>query len=101
MAAVGFRHAATATGVGLAAGCLGTWFDMSHGVICIPVMNLPPLALSHQVSVGSTVFGVAARQILSATLYALDPTGDGEGQSTSISDLVDVNAAMVLASSGT
>jgi len=97
-----FRHAATtATGVGLAAGCLGTWFDVSHGVVCIPVMTLPPLALSHQVSIGSTVFGVAARQILSASLYALDPTSDGGGESSSISDFVDVNAAMVLASSGT
>ncbi|OLP88285.1 hypothetical protein AK812_SmicGene30400 [Symbiodinium microadriaticum] len=43
------RPAVTAGCVGVAAGTLGTWFEMSHGVFCIPVLTLPPMALSHQV----------------------------------------------------
>eukprot|EP00439_Symbiodinium_sp_Y106_P014920 s2097_g2.t1 len=42
------RPAVTAGCVGVAAGTLGTWFEMSHGVFCIPVLTLPPMALSHQ-----------------------------------------------------
>lgn len=94
------RVALTATGVGAAAGCLGTWFEMSHGVVCIPVLTLPPLQLSQQVAVGSTVFGVAARQLLSATLYGLEPDVD-LGDLESLSRIVDLNAAAVLAASGT
>lgn len=93
------RIALTATGVGVAAGCLGTWFEMSHGVVCIPVLTLPPLALSQQVAIGSTVFGVAARQVLSATLYSLEPGSDFSNPET-LNELVDVSAAAVLAASG-
>eukprot|EP00435_Cladocopium_sp_Y103_P034204 s1900_g8.t2 len=42
------RKLLTAGAVGVAAGTLGTWFEMSHGVFCIPVLTLPPLQLSHQ-----------------------------------------------------
>lgn len=79
---------------------MGTWLEMSHAVICIPVLSLPPMVLSQHAAVGSAVFGVAARQSLAAILYGLDPD-------TSISDLdglaeiVDLNVAAVLASSGT
>eukprot|EP00443_Scrippsiella_acuminata_P038153 CAMPEP_0115235580 /NCGR_PEP_ID=MMETSP0270-20121206/35392_1 /TAXON_ID=71861 /ORGANISM="Scrippsiella trochoidea, Strain CCMP3099" /LENGTH=358 /DNA_ID=CAMNT_0002650383 /DNA_START=13 /DNA_END=1089 /DNA_ORIENTATION=- len=94
------RVATNAACVGVAAGCMGTWFEMSHGVVCIPVLSLPPLHLSQQVAIGSTVFGVAARQVLSATLYALEPN-------TQIDDLdalekiVDVRMAAALAAPGT
>mmetsp|Transcript_142614 Transcript_142614/g.397373 ORF Transcript_142614/g.397373 Transcript_142614/m.397373 type:complete len:348 (-) Transcript_142614:105-1148(-) len=97
-AAASMRRAAmTATGIGAAAGCLGTWFEMSHGVVCIPVVTLPPLALSQHVAIGSTVFGVAARQVISATLYALEPGADA----AALHELVDLNACGVLAASGT
>mmetsp|Transcript_57776 Transcript_57776/g.126612 ORF Transcript_57776/g.126612 Transcript_57776/m.126612 type:complete len:261 (+) Transcript_57776:101-883(+) len=87
-------------GVGVAAGVMGTWFEMSHGVVCIPVLTLPPLYLSHQVAAGSTVFGVAARQVISATLYSLDPNTD-VSDIESLHAMMDVNAAGVLAASGT
>lgn len=89
----------TAGCVGAAAGCLGTWFEMSHAVVCVPVVTLPPLGLSHHVAVGSTVFGVAVRQALASTLYALEP-----GTSLTLDDLseiVDLNAVAVLGSSST
>lgn len=94
------RMALTAAGVGAAAGCMGTWFEMSHGIVCIPVLALPPMQLSQQVAIGSTVFGVAARQVISATLYALEPSTnleDFEG----LSEIIDVNAAAILATTGT
>mmetsp|Transcript_108947 Transcript_108947/g.307027 ORF Transcript_108947/g.307027 Transcript_108947/m.307027 type:complete len:331 (-) Transcript_108947:96-1088(-) len=95
----GARTAATAAGIGVAAGCMGTWFEMSHGIVCIPVLTLPPLALPQHVAVGSTVFGVAARQLLSAGLYGLDPNTDLSSEDA-IDDLIDVPAALGLALSG-
>lgn len=94
------RFALTATGVGAAAGCMGTWFEMSHGVVCIPVLTVPPLMLSQQMAVGSTLFGVALRQTLSAGLYALDPRSSA-ADGLSLYDLVDVPAAAAMAVSGT
>lgn len=100
-AALGLRRTAiTAAGVGVAAGTIGTWFEMSHGVICIPVLTLPPLNLSQQVAAGSTVFGVAVREMLSATLYALDPDVDLNDRDR-LEELVDVNALIGLSSVGT
>lgn len=87
-------------GIGVAAGCFGTWFEMSHGVLCIPVMNMPPLQLSHQVAAGCTVFGVATRQMLSATLYGLDPRAEVDGIE-SLNRIIDVRAAGILSLSGT
>eukprot|EP00913_Durusdinium_trenchii_P024563 g23059.t2 len=46
--AVTSRTLTTAGAVGVAAGTLGTWFETSHGIFCIPVLTLPPLTLSHQ-----------------------------------------------------
>jgi len=94
------RMALTAAGVGAAAGCMGTWFEMSHGVVCIPVLTLPPFSLSQQVAIGSTAFGVAARQVLSASLYALDP-GTEPGEPEGLGQLVDLDAALALAASST
>lgn len=91
------RIMTTSLGVGLAAGTLGTWMEMSHGVVCIPVVTLPPLALSQQIAVGSTVFGVAARQVLSASLYSLEP----DANLATLEEAVDVRAAAVLGASGT
>lgn len=100
-AAMSFRRVAvSAAGVGVAAGCLGTWFEMSHGVVCMPVLTLPPLALSQHVAIGSTLFGVAVRQALSAGLYGLEPDVDLTDWDR-FSELIDVNAATVLASTGT
>ena len=48
MAMAGRRTLLTAGAVGVAAGTMGTWFELSHGVFCIPVLTLPPLQLSHQ-----------------------------------------------------
>lgn len=90
----------TAAGVGVAAGTIGTWFEMSHGVICIPVLTLPPLGLSQQVAAGSTVFGVAVREMLSATLHALDPNVE-LGVREELDELVDVNALVGLSAVGT
>eukprot|EP00933_Yihiella_yeosuensis_P063718 TRINITY_DN66953_c0_g1_i1.p1 TRINITY_DN66953_c0_g1~~TRINITY_DN66953_c0_g1_i1.p1 ORF type:complete len:437 (+),score=98.77 TRINITY_DN66953_c0_g1_i1:76-1386(+) len=95
----GRQAAMAAAGIGVAAGTLGTWFEMSHGVFCIPVLSLPPLALTQQVSTGSTVFGVAARQILSVALYSTDPSAEGKDLDA-IHELIDVNAAAALAISG-
>lgn len=89
-----------AAGVGIAAGVMGTWVEMSHGVICMPVLALPPISLSHQAAVGTTVFGVAARQVISATLYAVDPNTDLDDVE-SLHRIMDVPAAMVLALSST
>lgn len=89
-----------AAGVGVAAGTMGTWFEMSHGVICIPVMTLPPLQLSQQVAAGTTVFGVAAREALAAALYSLDPSVDLSTRE-SMEDIVDVNALLCLSAAGT
>mmetsp|Transcript_67648 Transcript_67648/g.175687 ORF Transcript_67648/g.175687 Transcript_67648/m.175687 type:complete len:359 (-) Transcript_67648:95-1171(-) len=99
-AGVSRRTMVRAAGVGLAAGCMGTWFEMSHGVVCIPVMTLPPLQLGQQVAVGTTVFGVAVRQLISATLYAADPSTDIDDVE-SLSRIMDVQAGVVLAVSGT
>lgn len=100
------RTALTCAGVGFGAGCMGTWFEMSHGVVCIPVLSLPPLALTQQVAIGSTVFGVAARQVLSASLYVTRPVSDdlrdqGKETGPSLEDLVDTSTAGVLAAFGT
>jgi len=97
--ATGRRKLLTAGAVGVAAGTLGTWFEMSHGVFCIPVLTLPPLQLSHQVACGSTVFGVAVRQLMSVTLYAVDPSEPLAGDK--LHELVDVNAMLAMAFSGT
>eukprot|EP00929_Paragymnodinium_shiwhaense_P043169 TRINITY_DN22237_c0_g1_i1.p1 TRINITY_DN22237_c0_g1~~TRINITY_DN22237_c0_g1_i1.p1 ORF type:complete len:364 (+),score=72.99 TRINITY_DN22237_c0_g1_i1:53-1093(+) len=93
------RRIVQATGIGVAAGCMGTWFEMSHGVVCIPVLSLPPLALPQQVAVGSTVFGVAARQLVSAVFYGLDPDNDLTADDA-LEELIDTNAAIGLATSG-
>jgi len=93
------RRLMTAGAVGVAAGTLGTWFEMSHGVFCIPVLTLPPLQLSHQVACGSTVFGVAVRQLMSVGLYAADPSEPLD--SDKLHELVDLNALLALAFSGT
>eukprot|EP00931_Biecheleriopsis_adriatica_P060746 TRINITY_DN36491_c0_g1_i1.p1 TRINITY_DN36491_c0_g1~~TRINITY_DN36491_c0_g1_i1.p1 ORF type:complete len:399 (-),score=72.77 TRINITY_DN36491_c0_g1_i1:72-1268(-) len=95
----GRRLAWTSGCVGVAAGCMGTWFEASHGVFCIPVMTLPPVILSHQVAAGSTVFGVAARQLLSVGLFAADPSDPFDPDH--IDELIDTNAALALAASGT
>eukprot|EP00928_Gymnodinium_smaydae_P030390 TRINITY_DN22625_c0_g1_i1.p1 TRINITY_DN22625_c0_g1~~TRINITY_DN22625_c0_g1_i1.p1 ORF type:complete len:380 (-),score=72.82 TRINITY_DN22625_c0_g1_i1:44-1012(-) len=73
---------------------------MSHGVVCIPVLGLPPLSLAPQIAIGSTVFGVAARQGLSAALLSLDPNIDA-GSADFLDELVDVPAASALAIAGT
>lgn len=100
MAAILARRTLTTAGaVGVAAGTLGTWFETSHGIFCIPVLTLPPLTLSHQVACGSTVFGVAVRQLMSVTLYAADPSEPLAGDQ--LHELVDVNAMLALAASGT
>lgn len=93
----------TTPGVGAAAGSIGTYFEMSHGVVCIPVMTLPPLALTNQVAVGSTVLGVAARELLALGLYCLDPDMDigSEEHMNELSSLVDMQAVIGLASVGT
>lgn len=95
----GRRMALTCGAVGAAAGCMGTWFEMSHAVVCVPVVTLPPLSLSHHVAVGSTIFGVAARQLLAATLYALEPGNSITLES--LEEIIDIEAATVLAASGT
>jgi len=89
----------TAGGIGVAAGCMGTWFEMSHGVVCIPVLTLPPLALPQQVAVGSTVVGVAARQILSAGLFAFTSDEDLTNREV-LEQMIDVPAATGLATAG-
>lgn len=89
----------TAGCVGAAAGCLGTWYEMSHAVVCVPVVTLPPLALNHHLAVGSTVFGVAARQVLAATLHALEP--GGSVTLDDLAEIIDLNTAAVLSASGT
>ncbi|CAK0887476.1 unnamed protein product [Prorocentrum cordatum] len=94
------RLALTALGVGAAAGCMGTWFEMSHGVVCIPVLTLPPLALSQQIAVGTTVFGVAARQVLAATLSAMEPDAQALDLDW-LAQVVDVEAVGVLTATGT
>lgn len=94
------RQILTALGVGAAAGCMGTWFEMSHGVVCIPVLTLPPLALSQQLAVGTTVFGVAARQVLAATLSAMEPDSQPLDLDW-LAQTVDLEAAGVLATTGT
>merc|ERR1719291_326182 len=73
---------------------------MSHGVVCIPVLTLPPLALSQQVAVGTTVFGVAARQVLAATLSAMEPDAQALDFEW-LAQVVDVEAAGGLAATGT
>lgn len=99
-ALLGARRAAlSATGVGVAAGCMGTYFEMSHGVFCIPVLTLPPMMLTQQVATGSTLFGVAARQLLSVGLYAVDPNGPTDWDN--LHNAFDVTAAAALAGSGT
>lgn len=101
VAAMGARRAAvTAMGTGVAAGVLGTWFEMSHGIVCIPVLSLPPLALSQHAAIGSTVFGVAVRQAISTTFLALDPSVD-LGDHDALEELVDMNAVVALATSAT
>eukprot|EP00927_Polykrikos_kofoidii_P043313 TRINITY_DN3736_c1_g1_i1.p1 TRINITY_DN3736_c1_g1~~TRINITY_DN3736_c1_g1_i1.p1 ORF type:complete len:372 (+),score=62.40 TRINITY_DN3736_c1_g1_i1:80-1195(+) len=96
------RRVLTSAGIGVAAGCMGTWFEMSHGIFCIPTVSMPPLQLSHQVAVGSTVFGVAARQLLSSALYSLDPsTPDLRLDDEALEQLIDVSIAGPLAISGT
>lgn len=60
MAAQGRRTLLTAGAVGVAAGTMGTWFELSHGVFCIPVLTLPPLQLSHQVA-GSSLSVLGSR----------------------------------------
>lgn len=94
------RMVVSAMGVGAAAGCVGTWFEMSHGIVCIPVLTLPPFALSAQVATGSTVFGVAARQLLSAALYGLEP-GNEVTTMESLEEVIDVGAAAGLSAIGT
>lgn len=89
-----------AGGVGVSAGVIGTWLEMSHGVVCIPVVTIPPLALTHQVAVGSTVFGVAARQMISAFLYGVAPENDISDFET-LERLIDVPSAAVLGVSST
>lgn len=95
--AMSSRRVALAAGIGVCGGCVGTWFEMSHGVLCIPVLTMPPLGLSHAVASGSTVFGVALRQTMSAGLMSLDPRMNWE----KLHELVDMNAAGCLALSGT
>mmetsp|Transcript_22639 Transcript_22639/g.37192 ORF Transcript_22639/g.37192 Transcript_22639/m.37192 type:complete len:340 (-) Transcript_22639:87-1106(-) len=97
------RPAVFCVGVGAAAGSMGTYFEMSHGVVCIPVMTLPPLALTNQVAVGSTVVGVAARELLALGLYCLDPDVEigSEDHMNELSSLVDMQALLGLASVGT
>ncbi|CAK9042914.1 C3H1-type domain-containing protein, partial [Durusdinium trenchii] len=51
------------------------------------------------VACGSTVFGVAVRQLMSVTLYAADPSEPLAGDQ--LHELVDVNAMLALAASGT
>lgn len=69
----GRRIAASAAGVGAAAGRLETWFPVSRSIVGRPVWNLPPLICNQQAAIGSTVFSVAVRQIRSATLHAPQP----------------------------
>uniref|UniRef100_A0A7S1F5Q0 Membrane transporter protein n=1 Tax=Noctiluca scintillans TaxID=2966 RepID=A0A7S1F5Q0_NOCSC len=95
--AMSSRRVALAAGVGVCGGCVGTWFEMSHGVLCIPVLTMPPLGLSHAVASGSTVVGVALRQTMSAGLMSLDPRMNWE----KLHEVVDMNAAGCLALSGT
>lgn len=105
MAAMGQlrRPVLVAAGIGACAGSMGTYFEMSHGVVCIPVLTLPPLALTNQVAVGSTVFGVAARELLSVGLYCLDPEVElgSDVWKDQIHELIDVRACLGLASAGT
>merc|ERR1740121_3114947 len=93
------RMALTAGAVGAAAGCLGTWFEMSHAVVCVPVVTLPPLGLSHHLAIGNTVFGVAARQIIAATLYFAEPSTNVTVDD--LAEIIDLKAAAVLSASGT
>lgn len=94
------RMVVTSAGIGVSAGFVGTWFEMSHGMVCIPVMSLPPLGLPQQVAIGTTVFGVAVRQALAAGLAAVDPNS-GMADMDKLEQVIDVNAAFTLASSGT
>jgi len=89
----------TAGSVGVAAGCMGTWMEMSHAVICVPVVTLPPMQLSHHIAIGSTVFGVAARQIIAASLYALDPANNCTVDE--LENIIDFKTASLLSASGT
>lgn len=93
------RSVVTSLGVGAVAGCLGTWLEMSHGVVCMPVLTLPPFMLSHPVAIGSTVFGVAARQLLATGLYALDPNSPLDDQDK-LEELIDVGTASRIAAAG-
>lgn len=94
------KTAVPAFGIGVAAGTIGTWFEMSHGVICIPVLTLPPLGLTQQMATGTTVFGVAVREILAASFYGLDPSIDLDDRDK-MEELVDVNALVGLSAVGT
>lgn len=85
--------------VGGVAGCMGTWFEMSHGIVCIPVLTLPPFMLSQHVAIGSTVLGVAARNILSAGLFTLDPS-TSEMSEERLNEIVDVSAATTIGTAG-
>ena len=64
------------------------------------VVPLPPLGLPQQVAAGSTVLGVSIRELLSATLYGLDPAVDFSDQDQ-MEELVDVSALIGLSSVGT
>mmetsp|Transcript_54193 Transcript_54193/g.117098 ORF Transcript_54193/g.117098 Transcript_54193/m.117098 type:complete len:353 (-) Transcript_54193:94-1152(-) len=90
------RKMVTSAAVGAAAGCMSTWFEMSHGIVCIPVITLPPLALTHHVAIGSTLVGVAGRQVLSAALYFTDQDVDISSEAA-LEQLVDSNAATGMA----
>lgn len=86
-------------GIGACAGVMGTYFEMSHGVVCIPVLALPPMAIPHHIAVGSTVVGVAARSFLSTTLFALDPQSNLDSVDD-LEEIIDVNGAGMMAFTG-
>jgi len=84
------RPAVVAAGLGVGAGAVSTWFHISHGVVCIPTMVLPPLNLLPQVAAGSTCVGVAARQSLGMYFQSLYAGVDGRPP---IEDIIDVHVA--------
>lgn len=82
------RPAVVAAGLGVGAGAVSTWFHISHGVVCIPTMVLPPLNLLPQVAAGSTCIGVTARQTLGLYFQSLSAGIDGRPP---IEDLIDAH----------
>jgi len=88
-----------AGGIGACAGVMGTYFEMSHGVVCIPVLALPPMAIPHHIAVGSTVVGVAARSFLSTTLFGLDPANNLDSVED-LEEIIDTNGAAAMAFTG-